>query len=289
MSMMECPECKNEISDNSEICPKCGYRNKRSLSLLLGLGIFFIPFVFVWFVLRKGYSKTVRVISFGYLILITLSLMGNISDLNEKIEKDKAYFASHKDEIVREVKEYCDKGNYSSAIEIIDKYTFSNHHLPVFSECEDVARKAMAQAEIENKKNASKIATEKLNQEIYAPGGLDKKWPTARQCFITTMQDSTGIHTIEKQQAIDNNYIAELATTHKKISAKMLWNGKSYGGRYEKVDTLKGFSSDDDDIFNRVYVSLLGGTQINIWITKEEVLRDDFSSYSKVVHYLQRL
>ncbi len=298
MAMVQCPECNKEMSDSSEVCPNCGYRNKRSLSVLLGIAILFLPFFFSWFVLRKGYSKIVRVIVFGYLILITVAMMGNISNMNEEIAKKQAYFDAHKDEIVREVKEHYDKGHYSSAIITIDKYTFSDEPNLAFSEYEDKARKIIAKAkkeqdekkakaEIENKKNAPKIAAEKLKRETYAPGGLDKSWSMRRQCFAVTMQDTTGIHTIERNQAISKNYVAELTTTNKKINAKMLWSGKSYDGSYQKVDKMEGFSNTDDDIFNRVYVSLFGGAQINIWITEEEVFRDDFSSYPKIVHYLQ--
>lgn len=41
----------------------------RKVSILLGLGIFFIPYIFAWFTLKQGYSSNSRVLSFGWLAL----------------------------------------------------------------------------------------------------------------------------------------------------------------------------------------------------------------------------
>ncbi len=43
--------------------------NNRKVSVLLGIGIFLFPVIFVWFTLRKGYSTKARVIGFSWLIL----------------------------------------------------------------------------------------------------------------------------------------------------------------------------------------------------------------------------
>ncbi|KGT46069.1 hypothetical protein GW12_28600 [Acinetobacter sp. HR7] len=37
---------------------------ERKVTLLLGLGIFFMPYIFAWFTLREGYSTFARVICF---------------------------------------------------------------------------------------------------------------------------------------------------------------------------------------------------------------------------------
>lgn len=42
---------------------------QRKISALLIIGIVIAPIIFVWFTLRKGYSKKVRILSFGYLAL----------------------------------------------------------------------------------------------------------------------------------------------------------------------------------------------------------------------------
>ncbi len=44
------------------------FKNKK-VSIPLAIGIFLIPLIFAWFTLRKGYSTTARMISFGWLIL----------------------------------------------------------------------------------------------------------------------------------------------------------------------------------------------------------------------------
>lgn len=54
-----------------------GQLQNRKVSILLGIGIFFIPLIFAWFTLRRGYSKNAKIVSFAWLIFITvLSLNG---------------------------------------------------------------------------------------------------------------------------------------------------------------------------------------------------------------------
>lgn len=48
---------------------------KRSVTLLLGVGIFFIPLIFSWFTLRRGYTARAKAISFSWLVL-SLVLLG---------------------------------------------------------------------------------------------------------------------------------------------------------------------------------------------------------------------
>lgn len=48
---------------------------KRKVSILLGIGILFIPYVFSWFLLRKGHSKLSRIVGFSWLVLILLVAM----------------------------------------------------------------------------------------------------------------------------------------------------------------------------------------------------------------------
>lgn len=85
MPMINCPECKKDMSDSAVACPNCGKPNervapvKRSVSFLLGLGIFFIPLLFSWFTLRKGYSAAARGLSFTWLALsiVIVNLQGS--------------------------------------------------------------------------------------------------------------------------------------------------------------------------------------------------------------------
>ncbi len=51
------------------------YQNgSREVSTLLGLGIFFLPYIFSWFTLRQGHTTLSRVISFGWMILLILMM-----------------------------------------------------------------------------------------------------------------------------------------------------------------------------------------------------------------------
>lgn len=43
---------------------------ERKVSILLGIGIFMMPYIFAWFTLREGYSKSARYISFGWLLFL---------------------------------------------------------------------------------------------------------------------------------------------------------------------------------------------------------------------------
>jgi len=45
---------------------------QRKVSLLLGIGILFLPIVFAWFLLRKGHSTVSRVIGLGWLGLFVI-------------------------------------------------------------------------------------------------------------------------------------------------------------------------------------------------------------------------
>jgi hypothetical protein len=48
----------------------------RVVGFPLGVGIFLLPVIFVWFTLRDGYSTTARVISFGWLALLLIFVFG---------------------------------------------------------------------------------------------------------------------------------------------------------------------------------------------------------------------
>ena len=71
---------------------------KRSVGLLLGLGILLLPFVFSWFTLRKGHSNVSRVVSFVWL---GLSVFASCRDFSKNMDKNLAtsvkigYYENH--------------------------------------------------------------------------------------------------------------------------------------------------------------------------------------------------
>ncbi len=83
MPLVECTDCHNQISDAAPACPHCGRPGAsaqtrpaatgapvtRQLSAKLAFGIVFIPFVFAWYTLGKGYSRSARIASFSWLSL----------------------------------------------------------------------------------------------------------------------------------------------------------------------------------------------------------------------------
>lgn len=48
---------------------------ERKVSILLGIGIFIMPYIFAWFTLREGYSKSARFISFSWLLFLVFVSM----------------------------------------------------------------------------------------------------------------------------------------------------------------------------------------------------------------------
>lgn len=63
----------------------------RKVSLLLGVGIFIIPIVFAWFTLRKGYSTTSRVLSFGWLLagVVAFAMLPDTHVVESNVKENK--------------------------------------------------------------------------------------------------------------------------------------------------------------------------------------------------------
>ncbi|PKM31603.1 MAG: hypothetical protein CVV07_00365 [Gammaproteobacteria bacterium HGW-Gammaproteobacteria-11] len=98
MALINCSECGNQISDQAVSCPGCGApisqglkaqtamaynapkTEERKVGILLGLGIFIVPFIFVWFLLRNGHTPLARIVGFGWFGLAVLIAMGGDQD-----------------------------------------------------------------------------------------------------------------------------------------------------------------------------------------------------------------
>lgn len=91
MALIHCAECDRMASDQAAACPHCGapiaeqllpvtkaaqQPVSRSVSFALGVGVFFVPVVFVWPLLRQGHSVASRVVGFAWL---TFFLVGVVS------------------------------------------------------------------------------------------------------------------------------------------------------------------------------------------------------------------
>jgi hypothetical protein len=89
MAIIECTECGGKISDEAPSCPHCGksYSDttqqpssveageaEKSVSLLLGIGVFIAPYIFSWFTLRGGYSNRARITSFIWMFIFLAAL-----------------------------------------------------------------------------------------------------------------------------------------------------------------------------------------------------------------------
>ncbi|WP_421534524.1 OB-fold protein [Pseudomonas marginalis] len=83
MALIECKECSKQVSDSAVSCPNCGapvaavyaapfaaaQPVTKSVGFGFALGIFFLPWIFSWFLLGRGYSSKARVIGIGWLAL----------------------------------------------------------------------------------------------------------------------------------------------------------------------------------------------------------------------------
>ena len=92
MDLITCHECDRMASDQAAACPHCGVPiakqaasaqvkadtpSSRSVGFWLGVGIFLVPLIFVWFLLRPGHSTLSRVIGFGWLAFMTFVGVAN--------------------------------------------------------------------------------------------------------------------------------------------------------------------------------------------------------------------
>lgn len=59
--------------------PKPQKEGARKVGFLLGIGIFLVPIVFAWFLLRKGHSTLSRVVGFVWLALVCLVWIGSLN------------------------------------------------------------------------------------------------------------------------------------------------------------------------------------------------------------------
>lgn len=110
MPLIQCPDCKKEISDAAPSCPNCGRPNvvdmtkqhtsqlisePRKVSIPLIVGIIMIPFISSWFTLRKGYSTTARVVSLSWMVLaIVIGLSGESENKQTSTSSEPSATAS---------------------------------------------------------------------------------------------------------------------------------------------------------------------------------------------------
>lgn len=93
-----CSRCGEQLQAGVNFCPRCAqpvnpqqtfnYSSAattasptRKVSVLLGIGILFIPYIFSWFTLRKGYSNLARIVSMVWLCVVFVSLVSNTRDV----------------------------------------------------------------------------------------------------------------------------------------------------------------------------------------------------------------
>src|SRR5699024_104997 len=63
---------------------------RRSLEFFLGMAILFLPIIFAWFTLRKGYSKRVRWLSFMWLLIFLWATFPSPNKAHQKAPANSA-------------------------------------------------------------------------------------------------------------------------------------------------------------------------------------------------------
>ena len=79
-----CPHCAmpvnqqppNNFSAQANPIPTNTVPNKK-VGILLGIGILFIPYIFSWFTLQKGYSSLSKIVPFGWLGVVLLMFIAS--------------------------------------------------------------------------------------------------------------------------------------------------------------------------------------------------------------------
>lgn len=86
--IMFCSRCREQLQPGANFCPRCAMPVNqqppvnfsaqanpiptKKVGILLGIGILFVPYIFSWFTLQKGYSSLAKIVSFGWLGVVLL-------------------------------------------------------------------------------------------------------------------------------------------------------------------------------------------------------------------------
>lgn len=109
MALIECKECSKQVSDSAAACPNCGAPvaaaakvtapdESKKVGFGFALGIFFLPWIFGWFLLNRGYSGAARICGLTWLALSIFVFFG----MRDKPPSDTTASAPTKPSISRE-------------------------------------------------------------------------------------------------------------------------------------------------------------------------------------------
>ncbi len=95
-----CSRCGEQFQLGANFCPHCAMPVNqpppvnfsaqsnpiptKRVGILLGMGILFIPYIFSWFTLQKGYSTLTKLVSFGWLCIVALTLFSSPQNIEPR-------------------------------------------------------------------------------------------------------------------------------------------------------------------------------------------------------------
>jgi ribosomal protein L37E len=102
-----CPRCGEQFLVRANFCPHCATPVNqqpnnffaqdtpsfpkqsnpiptKKVGILLAIGILFLPYIFSWFTLQKGYSTLTKLVSFGWLCIVALTLFSSPQNIEPR-------------------------------------------------------------------------------------------------------------------------------------------------------------------------------------------------------------
>lgn len=171
----------------------------RKISLLLGIGIFFIPYIFSWFTLEVGYSRLARVISFAWMLAI-IALM--ISDVDSGNNPRVAVYEDNY--------ENCHIGIFSELVKVKDSVAFMERRLSIISSADSEAHTILQDAW--NIASACPKATE-LKTTIVVTDLIDQYGNAAKDVKAVFIADLVEARKYKKDYMFTQNETVKMVMT----------------------------------------------------------------------------
>lgn len=248
----KCTACAELINIEAKKCKHCGEvidpsftssgtssisPAQRKVGVLLGFGIWFIPYIFSWFTLRKGYSKTARIVAFIWLAIASFVAFGGFSDKKKPvIETPISTQTTSQSTQASSKRDYWEHGNYVDDFGDKTKKKFIKNAVPIsglFSNSATNNSLLKVQLLINSPKD--------INIMLYEYAGNNPVKAYSRTNYTVIVKDSEG----KKHTLLAENYSDRLSfgpASSQKIN-KLLMKGDALSFViFESSNTITNYS-----------------------------------------------